>query len=329
MLRRRAPERLIPIVDFLLDDVGDRSWRVVRPLVREEVVPRPGRPSYTIAMLAATRYRDAAEMLAQDPGLLEVEVWRLFEVEGGGEDSLANHEKFFGDAWGNTFRDLAARDPVMRARLLDASLAALARDFATYRAGWFSRFHETLEPTDDERAQRADAYLLLLRSRVGPTVSFAVSALTRIERTGRLASEALLDRIGPVLMEASAGTAKAGLALVGRAGAADPDLAPRAAIVATDALANASPDVQRAAVGVIDGLVQAPDDAVARAIAGRLADVTASQRPAVTDLLGRVSGAGGEPVQTRATVEDATPTATRATSPIDPARAIEPIASLE
>ena len=65
-------------------------------------------PSYTIAMLAATRYRRATELVADDPALLEVEAWRLFEVEGGGEDSLANHEKFFGDTWGTVFRDLAA-----------------------------------------------------------------------------------------------------------------------------------------------------------------------------------------------------------------------------
>lgn len=223
VLRGRAPERLIPIVEFLVDDVGDRAWRVVRPLVREGIVPRPDRPSYTIAMLAGTRRRDAAELIVEDPGLLDVEVWRLFEVEGGGEDSLANHEKFFGDTWGNAFRDLALRDPAMRQRLLDVSLAALARDFATYRAGWFSRFHESLDPSDDERARRADAYLGLLRSRASPTVSFAVTALARIDRAGRLPSAALFDRIGPVLAEAPAGTAKAGLGMVARAGAGSPD----------------------------------------------------------------------------------------------------------
>ena len=94
---------------YLLDDFGTLAWATVRPLVREGIVPRPDSPSYTIAMLAATRYRRAAELVADDPALLEVEAWRLFEVEGGGEDSLANHEKFFGDTWGGVFRDLAAR----------------------------------------------------------------------------------------------------------------------------------------------------------------------------------------------------------------------------
>ncbi len=195
VLRRRSPDRLGPIVEYLLDEVDGRAWPIVRALVREGTVPRPDRPSYTVAMLAATRYRGAAELVAEDPGLLEVEVWRLFGVEGGGEDSLANHEKFFGDTWGVLFRELAASDASMRGRLLDASLAALARDFSTYRAGWFSRFHESLIPTDDERAGRAEAYLRLLRSRVGPTVSFAVAALARISRGGRLAPEALVDRI--------------------------------------------------------------------------------------------------------------------------------------
>ena len=42
VLRRRAPERLNPIVGFLLDDLGDgRAWRIVRPLVRDGTVARP------------------------------------------------------------------------------------------------------------------------------------------------------------------------------------------------------------------------------------------------------------------------------------------------
>jgi len=328
VLRRRSTERLVPIVEFLLDDVDAHAWRVVRPLVREGIVPRPDRPSYTIAMLAATRRSAAAQMIAGDPGLLEVEVWRLFEVEGGGEDSLANHEKFFGDTWGELFRDLAARDPAVRVRLLDVSLAALSRDFATYRAGWFSRFHESLRPTDVERAQRAAAYVGLLRSRVGPTVSMAVGALARIQRGDRLPPDLLLDRIGPVLMDASAGTAKAGLSLVARAGTASPAHARLTATVATDALANASTDVQRAALVLIDRLVPGPDERVARAIAGRLRDVAASQRASAADLLTRLGGepADGVAVPSAAAAGSSAP---RDASPIDPERAVEPLMTIE
>ena len=86
VLRQRSPERLVPIVDFLLDDIGGRgAWRVVRPLIRDGIVPRPDRPSYTLSMLMGTAYTSADQVMAEDPGLLEVEAWRLFEVEGGEE----------------------------------------------------------------------------------------------------------------------------------------------------------------------------------------------------------------------------------------------------
>ena len=337
VLRGRSHERLVPIVEFLLDDIGGQAWPPVRRLVREGIVPRPDRPSYTIAMLAGTRWRKAEEVVAEDPGLLEVEAWRLFEVEGGGEDSLANHEKFFGDSWGDVFRELATSDPAARERLLDASLAALGRDFATYRAGWFSRFHESLRPTDDERAARADAYLGLLRSRVGPTVTLAVNALANVERAGRLAPDAFLDRVGPVLVDGATGTAKAALGLVGRTGAASSDHARRAAVVATDALASASPDVQRAAIVLIGGLVTKPDQEVASALAARLSDVAASQRPAAAELLERLGGSGpGAAAGQRSdagsapTARPASPAPSRAAvTPIDPSRAIEPLTAIE
>lgn len=331
VLRGRSSERLVPIVEFLLDEATTSAWPVVRSLVRDGVVARPDRPSYTLAMLAATRWRSAADLVAADPGLLEVEAWRLFEVEGGGEDSLANHEKFFGDRWGHLFRDLAARDPAARGRLLDASLAALGRDFATYRAGWFSRFHESLDPTDEERAARADAYLRLLRSRVGPTVSFATAALAKIERAGGLRPDALLDRIGPMLMDAAAGPAKTALAMVGRAGEGSADRARRAAIVATDGLANPSPEVQRAAIAVIGKLVPGTDDPVGSAMAIRLPDVAASQRAAASALLARL-GAAQIPTADavdRAPAAPATFAVAERPSAIDPAREIEPLASID
>ena len=329
VLRRRSQDRLIPIVEHLLDDIGGRAaWRAVRPLVREGIVPRPDRPSYTITMLSSVAYDDVETLTTDDPGLLEVEAWRLFEVEGGGENSLANYEKFHGDRWGAFFRNLASREPAMRERLLDASLAALARDFAQYRAGWFSRFHEALAPTDAERARRADAYLGLLRSRVGPTVSMAVAALARIQQAGSLGADDVLERITPVLVDAPAGTAKAGLGLVGRAGAASPELARRAAVVATKALANASPDIQRAALVLIGRLVDEPDEAVARAVADRLADVAASQRSAAAALLTRLGGEALAGTRT-ARAPGATAAVPRIRSPIGPDRAIEPVTSIE
>ena len=331
VLRGRSAERLLPIVDHLLDDVGGGwAWRVVRPLVREGIVPRPDRPSYTLALLTGTRYKGVAELIVADPALLDDEVWRLFEIEGGGENSLANYEKYTGDNWGDVFRELAATEPPMRERLLDVSLAALVRDFAQFRAGWFSRFHESLAPTDAERTQRAGAYLGLLRSPVGPTVSFAVAALGRIQRVDGLNPDDLLDRIGPVLVEGSAGTSRAALDLVGRAGVGSQDVASRAAVVASDALANDSPDVQRAAIVLIGKLIGHAEPAVAAAVARRLPEVAASQRSAAAALVTHLGGDGSVVSSTStAAVVEPVHAEPRSASPTDAARAIEPLTTIE
>lgn len=329
VLRGRSPERLGPIVDYLMDgEGGPREWRTVRQLVREGIIPRPDSPGYTIGMLRLGAYRPAAELVEQDPGLLDVEVWRLFEVEGGGEDSLANYEKFHRDGWGDVFRSMAAADPAARERLLDASLAALARDFSQYRAGWFSRFHESLKPSDAERARRVEAYLGLLRSRVGPTVSFAVAALARVERAGSLPGPALLGRIGPVLSEGAAGTAKAGLDLVARSAARSPGNADRAAAVASAGLRHPSSDVQKAALAVIGRLAATPDAELAALLAKQLPEVAASQRPALTALVERLGGvdAPSSPV-VEAAPSSSAPVAVR--SPLDASRAISPVPTLE
>ena len=297
-------------------------------------MPRPDRPSYTIAMLAATRYRDAAELIAEDPGLLDVEAWRLFEVEGGGEDSLANHEKFFGDTWGDVVPRPRRRDPATRERLLDVSLAALARDFATYRAGWFSRFHESLAPTDDERAQRADAYLGLLRSRVGPTV------VVRRQRAGQDRStpggcrpDALLDRIGPVLVRRVGrdGEGRLGPGRPGRRRVAD--RARRAADRRrATRLANRRRMSSERAIALIGRLVRG---------AGRRRRPGARRPPARRRRLAAVGRRGASlaaagrrmatpPGRADASVERRRPGCRRrATSPIDPARAIEPLDVVE
>ena len=71
--------------------------------------------------------------------LLDGDVWRFFEVEGGGEDSLAIHDKFVSsdqESWADRLKRYSDDGKLDRQRLLDASLDALERDFGQYRAGW-------------------------------------------------------------------------------------------------------------------------------------------------------------------------------------------------
>src|SRR5262249_35916766 len=165
-------------------EINPRCWPLVRRLVREGFCQRPEIDNYWLGMLDTHseflgRYTHVAEGLLADPQWLE-EVWRLFEIEGGGEFSLAARDKYARPEgkWETALVQLAHEGKLSRSRLLDASLDALARDFAQFRAGWFSHFHEALRPSLEERAARAERYLFLLASKIPPTVSFALHALT-------------------------------------------------------------------------------------------------------------------------------------------------------
>ena len=116
-----------------------------------------------------------------------------------------------------------------------------------------------------------------------------IAALVRIDRAGRLPADDLLGRIGPVLGDGPAGTAKAALGLVGRAGTGSADRGRQAAIVAAAALAHPSADVQRASIVLIGRLVDEPDADVARAVADRVPEVAASERSVAAGLAARLA----------------------------------------
>lgn len=270
-------------------------WRLVRLLERQGLIPRPDPELYTLGLISSPHPEGAVGKLRDDPELLEEAVWRIFEFEGNREASLALCDKYGGaDAsWTTALVRLSGDERLSRERLLDASLDALARDFAQFRAGWFSRFHEALSPTLDEREVRLPRYLGLLSSRIPPTVSFALKALALLERAGRLPGEALLDHVAPALVAREKGTVSQALGLLDRAAKREPALAPRAAEVAAEALLHEAPDVQGAALDLIER--HAPDlyPALRSLLAERVGDVAASQRPRLEALLGAAAGEQG------------------------------------
>ncbi len=126
------------------------------------------------------------EVLRRNPDLLVEDVWRIFEVEGGGENSLAAYDKYSSEEnrWRAALVELGNDGSLDRERLLDASLDALQRGFAQFRAQWFSAFHEAMRPTPAERTARASTYLSLAASPIGPTASMALKALAQIQKAG-------------------------------------------------------------------------------------------------------------------------------------------------
>ena len=236
-------------------------FHLMRSAVSSGIVQPPASDGYILAMVngLAGNKGGVLDALRADPGLLEHDVWRLFEVEGAGDTSLAAHDKYTPEAagWARALKTLSEQGNLSRTRLLRASLAALGRDFAPFRAGWFSRFHELLSPTREERQGLESEYVTLLASPVPATVSFAVRALL----AGGGVSEANVDRLAPALMSGATSTVNGAIKLLPKSD--------RGAAIAAAALPHATRDGQEALRAFIN-----------RTSAGHAPEVTAHANPA-------------------------------------------------
>ncbi|MCP5068001.1 MAG: hypothetical protein GY946_15675, partial [bacterium] len=199
--------------------------------------------------------------MRSNPDLVEDEVWRLFEVEGTPERSLAAVDKYAKgrNTWHAAFVELAGDGTLDRDRLLDASLDALMRGFAQFRAQWFSALHEGLEPTPAERGARWRTYLGLASSPVGPTASMALRALVAVQRETDLDAFEVINGIGPALAVRAKGSAKNAIRVLCTAIAANPGYTNDGALVLAEALCHPSRDVQQAAADQLVRLVPEPD----------------------------------------------------------------------
>ena len=127
-------------------------------------------------------YRQKQVYLA-DPGLLDDEVWRLFEVPGAARE-LAKCD----GTWEQALATLSERGLLDRSRLLDACLDAFFKDFASSQVGWYATFHNRMAPTLDEVAARTGKYLALLATNSAHCVSLAQQACDRLLTLARPAS---------------------------------------------------------------------------------------------------------------------------------------------
>lgn len=272
-------------IDGWVEDLIEHSPFLARnlaPLWRAGLCRRPQGDSVILAYYAHHSGRD----LAGDPDFLREDVWRFFEVEGGGEFSLAAHDKYSQPAaqWSTCLLALAAERKLDRQRLLDASLDALERDFGQFRAGWYSRFHAALAPSPAEQAARCDRYLHLLASAVPPTVSLALKTLKALDKAGKIPVEDLLAEIRPALLSRHKSAALAALQLLASAAKRVPGRADEIAVIALSALVSETADVQEKVLDLVDGQTGAPAvqtalaeyrDIVAPSVRGRISRLIA------------------------------------------------------
>jgi len=256
ILTDRRPGWLAEWAEFELER-NFRNWTFIRAMIRAGLIAKPTGDFYTLGMIAAPgRSLAARQFLERDRDLLHDELWRLFQCEGSGELSLAAYDKYVQEqnSWLEAFRSMTVDGTIDRARVLSSTLDALTRDFAPFRAGWYSRLHEALKPTSAERVNNQEEYLDLLSSRVPATVAFAMRALVEVDKAGAFDAIAALDRMGAAVEARDKGTAEHALVLLKRAArnTAREDMKERIAAVAARALGHASPDVQASALSLVE-----------------------------------------------------------------------------
>lgn len=274
------------------------------------------------------------DVLRANPDLLEREVWHLFVVEGGGEHSLAAHDKYCApDAgWLAALVTLAAEGRLDRDRLLDAGLDALQRGFAAFRAQWFGALHEALQPTIDERASRAPTYLALASSLVGATASLALRALAQLDAAGRLDPVEVVAELGPALLAPAKGTARRAITLLAHAVDAAPGCADGASTQLVEALGHPAREVQADALALLMRWCPTPAPALAAVAAERAPGCHPAVRDELARWLDASGGDSGAPSPERRVSARAAPRLRRVPTiadALDPARALAPVDGID
>lgn len=223
------------------------------PFVRIRLLERLGLidlepdDTYVLGMVSGLGSHKIAK-LKSDPDLIDRALWRVFEVEGGGEVSLTNIDRFADEEWRKAFLSLTADGTLDRGKVLAECLQALRRDFLAYRAGWYTATFLALEPTLDELERSQGALRQLLPVALPATVALAVKQLRRLQRAERLEVGETLVRLPSAALVKTKGAALDVLLLARAAGNGH---GPAVAEIARTALGHQHPEVQRAAADLL------------------------------------------------------------------------------
>jgi hypothetical protein len=148
ILKDRQPSWIGEYVESLgktdLSGLAAFAWRRIRAVVRAGLCPAPNNDLYALGAIEGLDpdyYREGqgqptakgnapllkVELLLRERDWLDTAFWRLFEIDGSTQVSLAGAEKC-GRGWIEPLVELSRLGILPRERLLDASLDALSRE---------------------------------------------------------------------------------------------------------------------------------------------------------------------------------------------------------
>ena len=264
-------------------------WHLIRRLIVAGLAKKPDSPRYYLAMISGLNNRRGktklVDALQVSPDLLKDDVWKLFEYDGDGENSLANTERF-DNSWIDAFLALMNKGKLPRPRLLESTIEALERDFNHYRAKWFFEFFDRLEPTDKELKKYGERILGLLGASAPNVASWALGRVEALASNGRFDTSTMCHAVEPILRARAKGTVIIALKLLERQATACPKDASVISTTVATALAHEAADVQKASLRLLESIASPQDAKVRATVEKLLPTLAASVRSAVSKWLG-------------------------------------------
>lgn len=303
------------------------TWFVERGLIRSGALAANQSDGYIQRMALETkifeRYEDFTtdnlkerfdswkDILLADSGLLEHDVWRLFEVE----NNAFAYSTFF-DHWAGALKALSDEGRLDRQRLLQASIRGALLPMKQTVLAAYGKFHEYLAPAVDEREKLVDEYLLLLESPVPVVAGFALKALEIVAKAKRLPAEAFFAACEPVFrLDKKAHPAKA-IQIARLLVKQDARCQAAAALAMARALESDLPDIQEAAIETLESLRPHLGREAVDAIQGAVERAAASLKPRLKTLLDNTAENGDATVPVKES-KDASPAVERTTAEFD------------
>jgi hypothetical protein len=279
-------------VGAILIEASAYHYVLVRSLVRRGLCAPPASDNYAIGFIGSNGREVDGEVslvarLRKDDQARSHEVWHALSIEGTIEGSFVRSDQG-AERWSDAFAVLAAEGLLSRDRLLDATLAALARDYLRPRAQWFSGFIAELKPTVAEQAARSAAYVRLLGSTLPPTVTVAVRALVAIEREVPLPIDDVLPPLENVLVSRTKSAVQGALALLTRFAERAPESREAVTRTAAAALIQEKADLQ----GLVFDLLDVHGDASSAGLRDRIEAHASGVAPTLRGRLARYRGDG-------------------------------------
>lgn len=278
------------------------SWQDVQHLVRSGTAARSTSDAWIRSMVrdlpervnrndASAGYVPLTESLKKQPELLRTEIWRLFEVEtpAFAPEYCPDRRGPDGyETWSRALRNLADEGLIDRQRLIDGALAGLTAGFTNRDTlSHYMKFHDFLEPTQEELLARQQNYLNLLTHSATHVVSFALDRLKTINKSRKLDDVAFTAASGALLTSRVKSQSNTALTLLKQIVKRSPHLRPAIVLAAINGLSHESPDVQEQTLACL-GVWLKPDDTVFfEMVRSRLANLASPLQAAAQELLNK------------------------------------------